>query len=74
MAEEERDSILERGRRRLGREEIETHYDTTLRHKEGHPVDIEVTFEVLEARGRFGSVAIVRDITGRKRTEALQEE
>ncbi len=72
VAEEDRASILER--RRLGGDEVETYYDTTLRHKDGYSVSIELAFKVLEANSRFVSVVIVRDITGRKRTETIQEE
>lgn len=60
VAEKERASILDR--RRLGGDEVETHYDTILRHKDGHSVAIEVAFKILEEKGRFGSVVIVRDI------------
>jgi PAS domain S-box-containing protein len=66
VPEEERASIFERQRRRLGGE-VETHYDTVLRHKHGHKVDIEVAFRVLDEDGKV--VVIVRDITERKRAE-----
>ena len=72
VAQEERASIFER--RCPGGDEAETHYETTLRHKDGRPVAIEVAVKMLEGRGRFGSVAIVRDLTGLKRAEAIKEE
>jgi PAS domain S-box-containing protein len=70
VPEEERASVLEHQRRGLGGGEVETHYDTVLRHKHGRSVDIEVAFKVLEEDGRSKFVAVVRDITERKRAEA----
>ena len=74
VPEEESTAILERRRRHLSGDDVETHYDTGLRRKDGRRVDIEVAFRRLEEDGRSQIVAIIRDITERKRAEARLRE
>jgi PAS domain S-box-containing protein len=74
VAEDKRASNLERQRRRQDGEEVETHFDTALRRKDGWRVDIEVAFKILEAEDCFRSVVVVRDVTGRKLAEARLRE
>ena len=74
VAEDERAPILECQRRRRAGDEVETHFDTALRRKDGRRVDIEVAFKVLEAEDRLRSIVIVRDVAGRKLAEARLRE
>jgi PAS domain S-box-containing protein len=74
IPEDESASILERPRRLPSGGEVETHYDTGLRRKDGRRVDIEIAFRTLEEEGRSRVVVIVRDITGRKRAESRLRE
>src|SRR5215210_833848 len=74
VPEEEITAILERRRRHLSGDDVETHYDTGLRRNDGRRVDIEVAFRRLEEDGRSQIVAIIRDITERKRAEARLRE
>ncbi len=67
--EDEEPRILERIRRG---ERVE-HYETVRRHKDGHRVDISLTVSpVKDEHGTIvGASKIARDITARKRTEAI---
>lgn len=70
VAEEEKASLIERQRQRTESGEGESHYDTALRHKDGHRVEVEISFKELEAERGVRFLILVRDITVRKRAEA----
>ncbi len=65
---EQRELLRERFARRLGGERVIERYETTLIHKNGRPVDLEVTVKPLP-EDRTRRVIIIRDITGRKQVE-----
>jgi PAS domain S-box-containing protein len=54
-------------------EEIRTngkaHFETKLRHKDGHIVDVEIIASMINYKGKPAVMNISRDITDRKRTE-----
>jgi PAS domain S-box-containing protein len=68
-ADEEKTTLLENADRRLTGREAPEHYETALRRKDGRRVDVEVSLKSLEAETGTQFVAIVRDITGRKRDQ-----
>jgi two-component system CheB/CheR fusion protein len=61
---------------RLSRGEHVAHYDTVRVRKDGSPIDVSVTLSPLRNTSGeiFGISKIARDITERKRAEALQRE
>lgn len=66
--------IQENNRRRLAGESFEHTYEFRLIHKDGHPVDVEGTFNAIKRDDKvIGVCGIIRDISARKRTEAELE-
>ncbi|MDN5864440.1 MAG: PAS domain S-box protein [Gammaproteobacteria bacterium] len=67
---EEEEEIL----RRLTRGESIDHFETVRRRKDGSTLDVSVTISPLKRQGRvIGASKIARDISERKRAEALRE-
>jgi PAS domain S-box-containing protein len=67
---EERPLLEEKIARRLCGEAVEEHYETSIRHASGRRVELEVAARLLRRQGWHPQlVALVRDITARKRTE-----
>jgi PAS domain S-box-containing protein len=64
----ERSAVAERMRRRLAGESVEDHYETVIRHKDGHEIEIEVAVQILQSNGNTQILSICRDITERKRS------
>jgi PAS domain S-box-containing protein len=63
------DKVIEMHRRRLAGEELPSIYETTLKRRDGRPVQSELNVGVVTYRGRPATQVIVRDITERKRIE-----
>lgn len=55
---------------RLQGSQVSDHYETRFTHKHGHPVDLEAAVKVIHLGSQPRILAIVRDITERKRMEA----
>jgi PAS domain S-box-containing protein len=55
--------------RRMEGENVETVYDSALLHKDGRRVDVEVSGGLINYQGKPADLAILRDITERKRAE-----
>jgi PAS domain S-box-containing protein len=51
-----------------------THFETSGRHKDGHPIFLDLTSQIIQFEGRPAIMNIARDITERKRfRETLKE-
>jgi len=71
---EERDYVAEQIRRRLEGEVRESRYTTTLRHKEGHRVDVRAHGTRVEYKGEPAIITVIVDITEeRERKRRLAE-
>lgn len=66
---EERERILANHLRRLAGEQFRTCYETAMRHRDGHRVDIDMSIALLHFGERLGVVGIIRDISDRKLAE-----
>ena len=64
--------ILERYRKRIAGEKLSPMFETVLLHKSGNGISVEVTGAVIQYEGKSADLMIMRDITGRKRTEEEQ--
>lgn len=56
---------------RLENPSLDSHYESSLRHKDGHLIDIEVFGSSTDVEGQRVIIGILLDITERKRSEAL---
>ncbi|MBA4367067.1 MAG: hypothetical protein C0403_05445 [Desulfobacterium sp.] len=59
--------------RHLSGEQIESVYETAIRHKDGRKIDVEFNSGVVPYRGRAAVLVIIRDISERKRAEEERE-
>jgi PAS domain S-box-containing protein len=67
---EERTMLLERLRERTSGERAVAYYESTVLHKDGRRIDVEVAVKPLRINGHVRRLAVIlRDITGRKRAE-----
>jgi PAS domain S-box-containing protein len=66
---EERDGLQDQHRRRMAGEDVPAIYETRLIHKDGRVVDVEFNTVTINYKGQLANLAMVRDITGRKRAE-----
>lgn len=74
ISEESRESVIARSRKRLAGEEVPEKYEFDIINKKGERVNLEVNASLMEFEGRPADMAIVRDITERKKAEeALKE-
>jgi len=69
VAPECRDFIAERYRFRLSGEKVPSFYEAKLMAKDGEIKDAEISAGIIQYHGKPVSMAIIRDITGRKRME-----
>lgn len=69
IAPEQRARLLERYRQRPDGEPVPNVYETALLHKAGRRVEVEVAAKSIETAGQPRLIAIVRDITARKRAD-----
>lgn len=67
--ESERKLIMDRHIRRLSGEIFLPCYETVFEHRDGHPVDVEISVAFLRSVQRSGVVITVRDITERKQAQ-----
>ena len=65
----ERDLIMDRHIRRLSGEQFSPHYETIFEHRDGHPVNAEISVAFLRSSQRSGVVITIRDITQRKQAQ-----
>ncbi len=70
VPEDERETLRRRMAQRLQGQQVHDHYETTIVHKLGHRVNVEVAVKVIHLGNQPRIVAIARDITERKRMEA----
>ncbi|HEX7475795.1 MAG TPA: PAS domain S-box protein [Dehalococcoidales bacterium] len=73
LSPEEKAPVMERGLKRLSGENIPTIYETAIATRDGRYIPVEVNASVTTYQGRPAMMAIIRDITGRKRAEAKLE-
>ncbi|HEX2032362.1 MAG TPA: PAS domain S-box protein [Actinomycetota bacterium] len=66
----ERRRVAEMSTRRLSGDEVPRHYESSLRHRLGHAVAVEISAGVVEDGPRY-VVAVVRDISHRKQQERV---
>jgi PAS domain S-box-containing protein len=69
-----RELVIDRYRKRIAGEEVPETYELDIIAKDGKTVNVEVNASLLEYQGTMADIAIVRDITERKRVDkALRE-
>ena len=66
---EEVPKVLDRYKRRMAGKDVAPVYETALKHNDGSRVDIEINAGVITYEGKPADLALVRDITERKRAE-----
>jgi PAS domain S-box-containing protein len=69
----ERSRITDNYMRRLSGENIESIYETAVKHKNGRKLEVEFNIGVVPYEGREAVMVIIRDITERKRVEEERE-
>jgi len=69
----ERETVARRARGRLRGEEHPTRYDVEMRKRDGTPITVEVNVNVIEYEGKPTVLAVIRDMTERKRFEVRLE-
>jgi len=71
---EERAKFIDLYKRRLAGEDVPTIYETTLKHKNGSRIEVEINAGVISYNGKPADLVLFRDITERKKAEeALRE-
>ena len=63
------DLVEERYRRRMAGEKLSDVYEMILCHKDGDKISVETSGNVIQYEGKPADLAIIRDITERKKTE-----
>ncbi|MBD3369885.1 PAS domain S-box protein [Candidatus Fermentibacteria bacterium] len=66
---EQREIVEERNRRRLQGEDLSNIFETELLHKDGHRIPVEISSNPVSMDDSLEIMAIVRDLTARKRAE-----
>ena len=69
VAEEHRERVTSRSRKRLAGEAVPERYEFDIINKKGERVNVEVNASLMEFEGRPADMAIVRDMTKRKKAE-----
>lgn len=69
VALEFRDHVMDRYKKRMSGEEVESKYEIGVLTKEGGMVPVEVNASIIDYEGRPADMAIMRDITERKEAE-----
>ena len=67
LVDDEVERIKQQFNRRLSGEGVPDHYETAVRHKDGHRVEIEVVVKTARIDGKPYVISLIRDITERKR-------
>ena len=74
IAPEYRELVIDRYRQRLAGEEVPNAYEAGILTREGKVISVEINSSIIEYENRPATMAIIRDITERKRAgEALRE-
>ena len=74
VSPEYKELVMDRFKKRMSGEEIPSNYEITGLAKDGRKIPVEINASRIEYEGRFADMAIIRDITERKRTEnAIKE-
>jgi PAS domain S-box-containing protein len=74
VSPEHREFVIDRYRKRTAGEEVPVRYEFDIIAKDGKAVNVEVNASLLEYKGTIADMAIIRDVTERKRAEeALRE-
>jgi PAS domain S-box-containing protein len=71
VSPEYRDMVTARYKRRLTGENVSNKYEITILSKDGINVPVEINANRIEYEGKAADMAIVRDITERKRAEEI---
>ncbi len=67
--------LLERYKARMSGEEVSNRYEAEIIDKDGKKIPVEVNASIIDYEGKPADMAIIRDISGRKRAqEALADE
>ena len=66
--------VMDRYRRRLSGEKVPSKYEMEIMSKDGRTIPVEVSASLIEYAGRSANMAIIRDITERKRAEEMQKQ
>jgi len=61
--------MMDHHRRRIEGEDVESLYETTIRHRDGTDIPVEFNASLITYNGRPASIILVRDITERKKAE-----
>ncbi|MDY6969767.1 MAG: PAS domain S-box protein, partial [Spirochaetota bacterium] len=61
--------FLDKHRRRLAGEDVESIYELKFRHKDGHYIDVEISFSLTEYEVKPAVLVFFRDVTYRKQLE-----
>lgn len=66
--------MLERYRKRFAGEKLSRVYETKLIHKNGNPIEVEISGGLISYQGKAADLIVIRDITERKRGEEMLRE
>ena len=66
---QDRAKFIDRYKRRLAGEDVPTVYESTLKHKNGSTIEVEINAGVISYNGKPADLVLIRDITERKRAE-----
>jgi len=69
FAPSQREMVFQRHARRLKGEDLPSSYETLLLHKDGHEIPVELSASVMMEGGKPVILAILRDISQRRRIE-----
>jgi len=67
-------TVVERYNRRMAGEQIASHYETSLKPRQGGKLEVELNVATLEYLGQDAEIAIIHDITERKQIETAIRE
>ena len=60
--------VIEKYRQRMAGEKLSETYETAILHKDGRKIPVEINGSVIQYEGKPADMAIIRDITERKKT------
>ncbi|MCD4806790.1 MAG: PAS domain S-box protein [Methanococcoides sp.] len=69
ISPEYKELVQERYMKRLRGEEVSTNYEIEIISKEGEKIPVEISPSAIEYEGRSADMAIIRDVTERKKAE-----
>lgn len=72
VAPEYRKFIIDRNKKRISGEEVPSKYETEILLKDGRKVPLETSANIIEYEGRAATMAIIRDITERKKIDQMK--